>query len=240
MNKNFIVLHIIVVLTLLICSNGSRADSEYYADLSIPLVEEISLNLDKKFDGYHGKIVKQILDQYPDKISFNLTSPKHAYEAFYKGRYSCVTPDSKSYYDLPNDFVDSTALSSVDWVIVQRKGTKPILSKKDLIGLSVGSFYAPEEIASIVPQEGVVYDVIPNHSTILRKVAARRNDIAILPQVGLTKLIAKREELKDLTFEISPKIATVAEAIMCHDTKRGREIIKLVNQGLKAINKKQP
>lgn len=198
--------------------------------LVIPLIVENSSKLDGKLTGNHGKIIKQILEQNRDNISYSILPPTHAYQAFYDQNFVCVTPDSKKYYDTPNKYIDSRPISVAEWVVVQRKGTLPITSKNQLIGLTVGSFYPQEEIATILPKEGVSYDVKANFTVNLLKVALQRIDIAILPKEGLEELIQGNSTLQNISFDISPPIAIIADTIMCHNNDQGKALIKSLNK----------
>ncbi len=216
----------------ILCLSTAHAEP-YEADLAIPEITENSEKLDGKLDGYHGRIVKQVIEKAD--LSFKTAPPTHAYNAFYDKKFLCITPDSRMYYGENSGFIDSAPFSSVNWVVVQRKGSSIISSAKELTGLKVGMFYPPEEIASVVPQKGVSYDVKANLTVNLLKVAFKRVDVAVLPETGLQDLIDGNGNLKNLSITLSPPLATVPEAIMCHDNAAGRAILKDVNGALKAI-----
>jgi len=225
----------ILSLTLFLAVPITSNAEEITADLVIPLIRENSINKDKKLDGYHGKIIKQILDKSPQKITYQMMVPAHAYQAFYDKRYSCITPDTKHYYEKDSGFIDSEAISVTKWIIIQRVGSKIIFTPDDLKDLTVGTFYAPEEIATILPQEGVTYDVKADIQVNLLKVAMNRIDLAVLPYDGIAEMIAENEEFSGLTINASPPLATAREGIMCHDNERGNEIIEDINKTLKKL-----
>ncbi len=222
--------------TVLVCfvSLHVHAQPQTKADLVFPLIVENSTKLNGSLDGYHGSKVKKILDQLG--LSYDVRPPSGAYKRFYRGDYTCVTPDSRLYYGETGDFIDSLPFSEVEWVIVQREGSPPILHRKDLKGLKVGSFYPPEEIAYIVPQSGVTYDVEPNLTVNMLKVALNRLDVAVLPATGLEELIQGNDNLKNLSIRISPPLAHVKEAVMCHDNERGLAVIEKVNKALAILH----
>ena len=215
------------------CSTTGKADSSYMLELAVPVIPENTEKLDGTLNGYHGQTVKKVIDT--TGISYRVIAPAHAYQAFYDKKFLCITPDSQMYYGENSGFIDSEAFSRVNWVIVQRKGSKKLLSADGLKGLKVGSFYAPDEIAAIVPQEGVLYDVNANLTVNLLKVAFKRVDVAVLPETGLQEMIDGNGNLKNLTIKNSPVLATVPEAIMCHDDDKGRAILKKINQALKTV-----
>lgn len=217
---------------IVLLSNIALA-ADYKADLVLPIIKEISLEFDHQLTGYHGKKVKSIIDHADIPITYQILPHAHAFKAFSDGKFACITPDSKVYYEDSTNYLNSKPISTTDWVIVQRKGTQPIISKDQLKGLKVGSYYSPEEIVNILPQSGITYDVKANLNINLLKVALKRIDVAVLPITGLEDLIKNNNQLSNLTITLSPPIATVAEAIMCHDDEYGQKLIKQFNKVIK-------
>lgn len=215
-----------------LCAGKVHAQSLYEADIVIPSIIENSLQKNRVLDGEHGEVVQSILDYHKGGLTHRVMAPSHAFQAFYDGKFACVTPDTRLYYEEGSPYIDSEALSSTKWVIVQRQGDNPILVKSDLTGKLVGTFYPADEIASIVPQEGVRYDVYADIKTNLIKVAMKRIDLAILPHRGIAEMISAHEELSGLSIDTSPPMATVHEGIMCHNDETGQKIIQKVNEAL--------
>ncbi len=226
----------ITCLWLFLCafflSNHWTYAAETNIDLVIPSIPENLGTSDTQLEGPHGKVIQDVLTRIDGKVSYLVAHPNHAYAAFQKQKYTCVTPDSIQYYDPRLNLIESSAIHTSNWVVVQRQDTAVFSKRDDLLNKRVGTLYRPEELFNIVPQAGTHYIQNSKLQLLLKMLSRNRVDAVIVPQLGLKEAI-KESKLPNLTFTKSPPIAQVANAVMCHNTPRGQEIVDIFNKHLK-------
>ena len=213
----------------------SPAQAAYEVDIIMPDTPEILGDSKDQLEGSSGRVMKAVLDVIGDKVSHKITDSARAYNAFYKESFACVVPDSKDYYEAGSGYVDSNPIHETVWVAVTQKGTS-VTSQDQLLGKTVGIAYEADALLPVVPQEGVKYQVNDDFKLNLKKLAAGRLDVAVLPLGGLEKMIASDSSLSNLHFDASQPLATIGDALMCHDTPRGQEVLKLFNDALGTID----
>jgi hypothetical protein len=97
------------------------------------------------------------------------------------------------------------------------------------MGKKVGIAYEPDALLPVVPQTGVNYKVNGDFTLNLMKLAAGRLDAVVLPAVGLDEIFASDPKLSGLAYDATSPLASVPDALMCHDSERGREVLAIVN-----------
>ena len=204
-------------------------------DLIIPSIPENLGQSETLLQGPHGNVIKKVLDRLDGKVSYRIAHPTHAYTGFHKNLYTCVTPDSVQYYDPKLNFIETNAIHTSTWVVIQKKDTPSISKRDDLLGKRVGTLYKPEELFNVVPQHGTQYTHNAKLERLLKMLSRGRLDFVVSPKLGLDSAISK-SGLTNLSFTKPPPIAKVANAVMCHNTDRGRKIIELFNSHLDKLD----
>ncbi len=226
---------VISVLMSVFLFQGVSLAHAYELDLIMPDTPEILGNSTDGMDGKSGRVLKVIFEKSGGKISHKIASSAHAYNSFYQEKYACVAPDSKLYYEKDAKYLDSTPFHLTKWVSVYRKDGTKIVSKEDLKGKRVGIAYNADALLPVVPQSGVDYKVNDDFKLNLKKLAAGRLDAVVLPAADLAEILASDASLANLTFDDKSPLAAVPDALMCHDSERGREVLAIVNKILEDI-----
>jgi hypothetical protein len=201
-------------------------------DLVIPMNPENFGSSQKQLEGPTGHIIEAVLRLSDNEISYRISTASHGYNGFYKNRYTCVTPDSKMYYEYHNDFIESLPIHDTHWVSIYRRTGKKVVAQKDMAGLKVGIIYDAKALRTVIPQSGVVYDYHTDLHMHLKKLAIGRLDAVVATDLNLQDVLSSSEEFRDLTFDPSYPLAVIPDRVMCHDTPRGHEVIELVNKAL--------
>ena len=201
-------------------------------DIVLPMTAENFGRSWERLDGPAGRIISAVVQVTNNQLTYQIHSPSHSFKAFLEGRYTCVSPDAKIYYDASYDFIESEPFRETEWVVVSHQNKPPIDAAEDLKGKRVGLLYDPEILRTVVPQEGVVYDVYGNLATNLRKLEKGRLDAVIVPKLGLQLYVQKTRDLGPLTFDPDRPLAIIQDRVLCHNTPRGQEVISIVNAAL--------
>ncbi|WP_428527987.1 hypothetical protein [Roseibium sp.] len=221
-------------LLILQFSNSVSAQN-YQVDLALPDSEPVVGTTKTELVGSMGQDYAAILNA-DSTISHQIMSSDRAYNGFYRGLFACVSPDSKAYYPEGSGYLDSKSLSKTSWVAVTAAG-KPVISDQNVLkdGLKVGLPYEPAALLPVVPQEGMNYEVADNYLTNLKKVAAGRLDVAVLPLSSIDVFLDKDKSLQSaVSYDPDKPLAVVSDAIMCHDSEAGRAVLEKVNTAIQA------
>ncbi|MDV7338043.1 hypothetical protein RYZ26_00450 [Terasakiella sp. A23] len=229
------VLRLLCVLVLLMTSQAQA--QEYDFDLIIPLNPENFGDSTEQLEGPTGQVIAKVLRHSEPPISYRYSSPTHGYGAFFKGKYACVTPDAAVYHDPEKGYIESLPIHDTHWVAVYHKDTPKILQKNDLLGKTVGLIYRQHTMGDVIPQVGAKYEFQPDIKINLKKLVRKRMDALVVPLLGLDTALATDPSFSQLSYTSTPPLATIPDRIMCHDTKRGREVIEIVNKVIPKVTK---
>lgn len=230
--KVYVVCRFIFVLMCLHIALVAKAQA---GDIVLPMNAENFGRSWERLDGPAGRIMSAVVQITNNQLTYQIHSPSHSFKAFLEGRYTCVSPDAKAYYDASYEFIESAPFRETNWVVVYDQNRPPIVDVDDLKGKKVGLLYDPETLRAVVPQDGVVYDVYGDLVTNLRKLERGRLDAVVVPKLGLQLYLHKRQDLGALTFNPDRPLAIVQDRVLCHNTPRGREVIEIVNQALSEL-----
>lgn len=227
---------LVLIISLFLSYEVVADDYDY--DLVIPLNPENFGDSTEQLDGPTGKVIGAIINASKREISSRYASPSHGYNAFFKGKYACVTPDSSIYHDPKKNFIDSLPIHDTIWVSVYRKDGPAIKTKTDLMGKTVGLIYREDTMGAVIPPKGAIYDFFGDLDINLKKLVRGRIDALVVPVLGLNTALSKDPSYQKLTYDADIPLAIIPDRVMCHDTKRGREIIAIVNRAIPQITNK--
>ncbi|MDV7339442.1 transporter substrate-binding domain-containing protein [Terasakiella sp. A23] len=234
---NGFILRLVILVTCGVLLSSNLQAQEYEYDLVIPLNPENFGETRDKLEGPTGKILNAVIEVSQTDLSYRIANSSHGYNAFYKGKYACVAPDSTVYYDKASPYINSLPIRDTHWVAVYRKDGMKIKDRMDLVGKTVGLIYEASALRAVVPKDGVNYDYFSNLHVNLKKLDHGRLDAVVVPELGLAKILSDHSEFKNLTFDTQFPLAVIPDRVMCHDTRRGRQVIEIVNEALRDLNK---
>ena len=210
------------------------ANAQFEADLILPdspfNVGEAGVDISK---GSYGRIAQAVIDK--TGISHKVVGTNRAYNAFYAGKYGCVSPDSKLYYGEDAKYLDSASYNVSNWLVITQQDSAVIGNKEQLAGKKVGLTYQPDALLPVVPQSGVKYEVKDDNILNLKKLVAGRLDAVVMDESALNVILGVDPAFSKLTYDVNQPIAKVPDAFMCHDTPEGRALLDKINTALQEI-----
>ena len=216
----------------------AQADEHPGLDLAFAATPVVSGTADGELSGPYGPVYQALLSALEGPApSWAVIPPSRAYRGFENDVFLCVSPDSRVYYDPERRYIDTEPIATVRWLAVTPPGAPLITRRADLAGKRVGTIYDPESLRPVLPRAGAIYDVAPSEKSNLEKLRLGRLDAVVIDSRDLRELVAANPGLKSLSYDFQEVIARTPDAIMCHDTPSGRDLVRRVNAAMERLGR---
>jgi hypothetical protein len=206
-------------------------------DIAIANWSEVVGDTQYELEGPQGQAIKAVMEATGDDVSWQVMANERAYRGFAQKRWPCVTPDARIYYGEDADILESTAINMADWLVVTGPDGPLVTEKDGLKGMSVGLDHEPEYLGGILPDGGFEAQVHADLANNVAKVYRGRVDSTVLWASALREILDNNPEYQELTYDFDQPFLTVPDAVICHDTPRGREVMEKVNAGFDKVGR---